>query len=182
LLHGNCHVQFEKTYYSAPFRLVRRQLWLKATETTVKLFYNLELVAIHARLHRPGARSTVDAHLPPEALAYKMQDPQWCLRQAESIGPCCKALIETLFADRVLDNLRAAQGVVGMAKKYGKPRLEAACKRALAFGNPKYRAVKIILEKGLDQLNDPHSAFDSLGRAYTGQGRFSRDLNTMLIH
>jgi hypothetical protein len=69
-----------------------------------------------------------------------------------------------------------------MAKKYGKARLEAACKRALAFGNPKYRAVKIILEKGLDQLKDPHSAFDSLGRAYTGQGRFSRDLNTMLIH
>jgi transposase len=181
-VHGNCHVQFEKTYYSAPFRLVRRQLWLKATETTVKLFYNLELVAIHARLHRPGARSTVDEHLPPEALAYKMQDPQWCLRQAETIGPCCNALIETLFADRVLDNLRAAQGVVGMAKKYGRSRLEAACKRALAFGNPKYRAVKIILEKGLDQLKDPHSAFDNLGRAYTGQGRFSRDLNTMLIH
>jgi transposase len=181
-VHGNCHVQFEKTYYSAPFRLVRRALWLKATETSVKLFYNLEMVAIHARLHRPGARSTVDEHLPPEAIAYKMQDPQWCLRQAQAVGPCCKVLIETLFADRVLDNLRGAQGVVGMAKKYGKARLEAACKRALAFGNPKYRAVKIILEKGLDQLQDPHSAFDSLGRAYTGHGRFSRDLNTMLIH
>ena len=29
-LHGNCHVQFEYCYYSAPFRLVHRQLWLKA--------------------------------------------------------------------------------------------------------------------------------------------------------
>ncbi len=49
-VHGNCHVQFEKAFYSAPFQLVRRELWLKATETNVKLFRDLELVAIHPRL------------------------------------------------------------------------------------------------------------------------------------
>jgi hypothetical protein len=27
-VHGNCHVQFEKAYYSAPFQLVRQKLWL----------------------------------------------------------------------------------------------------------------------------------------------------------
>jgi len=118
-VHGNCHVQFENCYYSAPFRLVHRQLWLKATETNVKLFRDLKLVAVHPRLKKPGARSTIDDHLPPEALAYKMQDPQWCLKQARQIGPSCTALIEQLFSDRVLDNLRAAQGIVGFAKKYG---------------------------------------------------------------
>jgi transposase len=179
-VHGNCHVQFEKAYYSVPFRLVRRQLWLKATETSVKLFYLLEMVAIHPRLRKPGTRSTVDEHMPPEALAYKMQDPQWCLKQAEAIGPSCRELIERLFADRVLDNLRAAQGIVRLAKKYGSARLESACKRALAFDNPKYRAVKIILQRGLDQLPCREEAFDSLGEAYTGKGRFCRNLNTLL--
>jgi transposase len=179
-VHGNCHVQFEKAYYSVPFRLVRRQLWLKATETSVKLFYLLEMVAIHPRLRKPGTRSTVDEHMPPEALAYKMQDPQWCLKQAETIGPGCRELIERLFADRVLDNLRAAQGIVRLAKKYGSARLESACKRALAFDNPKYRAVKIILQRGLDQLPCQEEAFDSLGEAYTGKGRFCRNLNTLL--
>ncbi|MBC8247806.1 MAG: IS21 family transposase [Deltaproteobacteria bacterium] len=180
-LHGNCHVQFENRYYSAPFRLVHRQLWLKATETCVKLFRNLELVAVHPRLKKPGARSTIDDHLPPEALAYKMQDPQWCLKQAAQIGPGCRALIEQLFSDRVLDNLRAAQGIVGFAKKYGNKRLEAACRRALFFDNPKYRAVKIILKKGLDQEPCEQSAFDRLGEAYTGKGRFSRNIKTLLI-
>jgi hypothetical protein len=33
-LHGNCHVQFEKCYYSAPYRLVHQTVWFKATETT----------------------------------------------------------------------------------------------------------------------------------------------------
>lgn len=180
-LHGNCHVQFEYCYYSAPFRLVNRQLWLKATETNVKLFRDLKLVAVHPRLKKPGARSTLDDHLPPQALAYKMQDPQWCLKQAKQIGHSCTALIEQLFSDRVLDNLRAAQGIVGFAKKYGYKRLEAACQRALFFDNPKYRAVKIILQKGLDQESCEQSAFDRLGEAYTGKGRFYRNISTLLI-
>jgi hypothetical protein len=180
-LHGNCHVQFENCYYSAPFRLVHQQLWLKAAETSVKLFRDLKLVAVHPRLKKPGARSSLDDHLPPQALAYKMQDPQWCLKQAEQIGPSCSALIEQLFSDRVLDNLRAAQGIVGFAKKYGYKRLEAACQRALFFDNPKYRAVKIILQKGLDQEACEQNAFDRLGEAYTGKGRFYRNINTLLI-
>jgi hypothetical protein len=181
-LHGNCHVQFENAYYSAPFRLVHRELWLKATETTVRLFYNLEMVALHPRLRKPGARSTLDAHLPPEALAYKMHDPQWCLKHAETVGPSCQALIEGLFADRVLDNLRAAQGIIRLGQKYGTGRLEAACRRALGFDNPRYRTVKTILAKGLDQEPSPETAFASLSEPYTGKARFCRDITTLLTH
>jgi Mu transposase, C-terminal domain len=68
-LHGDCHVCFEKASYSAPFRLVHRPLWLKVTDNSVKLYQNLELVAAHPRLRKPGARSTVEEHLPPEAIA-----------------------------------------------------------------------------------------------------------------
>ena len=174
-LHGNCHVQFEKAYYSAPFRLVHRTLWLKVTDTGVKIYYDLALVAVHPRLRKPGQRSTIDDHMPPEALAYKLQDPQWCLRQAEDIGPGCHQLIRTLFADRVLDNLRAAQGVIGLGKKFGQSRLESACARALLFENPRYRTVKCILEKGLDQQSlENVSNLVALSSTYTGAARFMR--------
>ena len=103
-VHGDCHVQYEKCRYSAPYRLVGQSLWLRASETTVRLFREQEMVAIHPRLFRPGQRSTLPEHLPPEALAYSMQDPQWCLRQAQRVGPACHALIEQLFADRVLES------------------------------------------------------------------------------
>ena len=36
-LHPDCHLQFEKTCYSAPFALVRQHLWLRTHETTVQL-------------------------------------------------------------------------------------------------------------------------------------------------
>jgi len=181
-VHRDAHIQFEKAYYSVPFGLMGQSLWLKATSTTVQLYRDHELVATHARLRRAGARSTVDDHMPPNALAYAMRDPQWCLKQAETIGVHCKGLIERLFADRVLDNLRAAQGVIRLQDKYGGARLEAACERALAFDNPRYRSVKTILEKGLDQQSDPHAAFDALAESYTGGARFLRDTRKLLSH
>lgn len=178
-VHGNAHVQFEKCLYSVPFRLIRQLLWLEATDTTVRLYREHVLVAMHARLTRPGQHSTLNDHLPPEALAYKLADPQWCLKQAQGIGPHCRALIERLFAHRVLDNLRAAQGVVRLAKKFGPVRLEAACQRALSFDSPRYRSVKQILEKGLDQSLQPD--LPALAPVYTGEARFLRD-TTKLLH
>jgi hypothetical protein len=180
-LHGNCHVQFEKSYYSAPFRLVHQSLWLKATDNAVKIYHNLELVAVHPRLKRAGLKSTVDEHLPPEALAYKMQDPQWCLKQAQAIGPHCHQLIRGLFADRVLDNLRAAQGIISLGKKYGSSRLEAACKRALFFDNPRYRTVKSILSQGLDQVPVDNDTV-LLSSIYTASARFMRTPAELQVH
>jgi hypothetical protein len=121
----------------------------------------------------------VDEHLPPEAIAYKMRDPQWCLKQAAEIGPQCLNLIEALFDHRVLDNLKAAQGIISLAKKYGASRLEAACARAIAFEDPRYRTVKSILQRGLDQLA-PEPPRAPLAGVYTGSGRFLRNGRDLL--
>ena len=179
-LHGDCHIQFEKSRYSAPWRQVGQTLDVRATETTVRLYQNHELLALHARATAPGQRMTVQAHLPPEYVAYKMRDPQWCLKQSTGIGPRCHELITRMFSHRVLDRLRAAQGVVGLAKRYGPARLEAACARALYFENIQYRSVRMILEKGLDQSSDSEACFDSLSEAYTGAGRFGRNTRDLL--
>lgn len=181
-VHGDCHVRFEKCLYSAPFRLVRQQVWVKASDTCVKIYQDLKLVAAHPRLRKPGSRATIDDHLPPEAIAYKMQDPQWCLRQSELIGSHCHQFIRRLFAHRVLDNLRAAQGVIGLKKKYGALRLEAACRRALHFDNIKYQAVKNILVKGLDQqpLHEASNVIE-LAATYISTGRFMRSGQEMQL-
>lgn len=179
-LHADCHVQFENCFYSAPWTLVRNSLWLCACEKTVRIFHGFDLVAIHPRLRRPGSRATIPEHLPPEAQAYRMRTPQWCLKQALQIGPACLGLVEHLFADRVLDNLRAVQGLIRLGDSYGNTRLEAACARALSYDNPRYRTVKEILEKGLDaQLDLLPSHARILSSAYTGQGRFCRDTRTL---
>jgi transposase len=180
-VHRDSHVQFEHNLYSVPFALIGQPLWLKATPSTVSCFREHVLVATHPRLSGRGQRASVTDHLPPDAVAFAMADPQYCLRKAQAIGPACRALVEQLFADRVLDNLRAAQGVIRLEAKVGAQRLEAACARALSFAAPRYRTVKTILDKGLDQQHDL-GAFDALSDTYAGGGRFCRDAKTLLSH
>lgn len=180
-VHRDAHVQFDKCLYSAPFKLAGQSLWLKATVNMVWLYREHELIASHARQTRPGSRSTVPDHLPPEAQAWELQDVQWCLNNAEQIGPACLALVRALFADRVLIKLRAVQGVLRLAKTYGAIRLEAACARANRFGTQSLRAVKSMLQKGLDQQAGL-PPFDQLAATYTEGGRFCRDTQTLLTH
>ena len=178
-LHPNCHVQFEYCYYSAPFKLISKILWLEITPHALRIYHEHELVAIHARLFKHGGKSTVDDHIPPDAQAYLMRNPQWCLAQARGIGPACLALVEILFGDRVLDHLRAAQGVIRLSDQYGRRRLESACARALSFGAPQFRTVKQILVQGLDQQPDLVELAE-LEAPYLGAGRFSRNTSDLL--
>lgn len=149
--HADAHVQYERALYSVPFRLIGQRLWLKATTGIVCVFQDHLLVATHPRAQSAGQRATLNDHLPPEALAWSLAGPQHCLAVAERVGPHCRRVVERLFADRVLDKLRAAQGVIRLAKTHGDARLEAACERALSFDDPRYRTIKTILARGLDQ-------------------------------
>ena len=94
---------------------------------------NSELVATHLPQLRPGSRCTIDEHLPPEAIAYKLPDPHCCMDQSEDFGATCHALIEPLIAHRVLDNLRAAQSATELVRRLATARLKAACRRALTL-------------------------------------------------
>jgi len=48
-------------------------------------------------------------------------------------------------------NYKACFGMLMLQKKYGTPRLEAACKRALQGSRVNYTMIKNILERGLDK-------------------------------
>jgi hypothetical protein len=150
ILHRDCHVQFDRALYSAPFTLVGKTLWLRATDTTVALYEDYRHVYTHLRAHRPGERRTVADHLPPEARAFFARDRHWCVQQAQRVGPRCAEFVERLLSDRIAERLRAAQGVIALGGRYGATRLEAACDRALTHGSLYYRTVKTILATNAD--------------------------------
>jgi len=172
-LHPNCHVQVEYCHYSAPFALIGQDLWAESTPQMVRLYREHELVATHPRLFKRGERSTIDDHLPPDAQAWLMRDPKWCLAESERIGPACGAIVARILSNRVLEQLRAAQGLLRLADRYGRSRLEAACSRALNFGTPYYGTVKQILESGFDLQSDLLTN-QPLESPYLGHGRFCR--------
>jgi transposase len=172
LVHRDCHVQFEYSLYSAPFALVGKRLWLRATDTTVSLYEEGRLVATHPRLRKRGSRSSVHDHLPPEAQAFFAHDRAWCLAQARRIGPACAEVVERLLADRILERLRSVQALLRLGETHSALRLEAACVRALFHASPFYRTVKTILAGHFDQLPLPHLDSEA---AYGAAARFARE-------
>jgi hypothetical protein len=170
IVHRDCHVQFDRSFYSAPFTLATKPLWLRATDNTVALYEDYLHVYTHLRSRRPGQRMTVTDHMPPEARTFFARDKHWCCHRAAEVGPHCAGLVSRLLSDRVAERLRAAQGVLALGSRYGNARLEAACERALAHGSPHYRTVKTILATGADQ--QPSGTHETPA-AYT-RARFTR--------
>lgn len=180
-VHGDCHVQYEKCRYSVSYQYVKQSLWLRASESCVRLYHEHEMIAIHPRLYQPGSRHSIDEHLPPQAVAYKMQDVQWCLSLAKQVGVSCLLVIEQLLNDRVCDHLRAAQGILGLKRSYGAARLEAACYRAIEFETLNYRSIKNILKAGIEYEQLPsETAFDRLASVYTGNARYGRNTQQLI--
>jgi transposase len=176
-VHRDCHVQFARCFYSVPFTLVGQSLWLRASDTAVAIYQDYRQIAIHPHGRKPGQRFTVRDHLPPEAQAFFAHDRDWCIARATEIGPACGIFIERLLADRIVERLRAAQGTLRLAERYGADRLNAACARALAHDSLFYRTVKTILAGGFDL--QPMATLPEAARAYGNSARFVRDAETL---
>jgi len=148
-LGRDCYVEFDGSYYSAPHRLVGQKLWVCGGIQQVRIFDpNYHLIATHERADKPGTRRTHHDHLPPEKLSGLLLNREVCQATAEEIGPATSLVVQTLLEDPVLDRLPTAGRLVRLRLAYGDKRLEAACARALAYGDPTYRTVKGILRTG----------------------------------
>ncbi len=55
----------------------------------------------------------------------------------------------------MIDRLPSVGRLLKLRQKYGDERLEAACERAIAFGDPAYKTVRRILKEGLENQPVP---------------------------
>ena len=80
--------------------------------------------------------------------------PQRLIHWGQSIGPACAETITRLMAENKHPEhgYRSCLGLLSLAKRYGKQRLEAACTRALQIGACQYRHVHDILKSKHDQI------------------------------
>ena len=148
-LHRDCHVVVGGAYYSAPHRLIGRQLWVRTNGRQVEIYHEYDRVATH-RWAEPGERRTILSHYPPDKVHYLRQTPDVCRCRAAKIGVHTAEVAERLLGERPLDRLPAVQAILRLAGRYGPCRLEKACERSLYFSELRYGSIKRILEKGLD--------------------------------
>jgi transposase len=146
------HVEFEKHYYSVPYTLIHQEVYLRATQSTVEVFFNHRRVASHLRLKSPGRHTTVSEHMPPAHQQYQEWSPERITRWARTIGPHTAQLVQALLDSRQHPQqaYRSCLGLLRLGSRYGEQRLEVACCRALPAGIRSYKGVKNILDARLD--------------------------------
>lgn len=111
-------------------------------------------VASHLRSTQVGGFTTVAEHMPVSHQAHMQWSPQRLIHWGQSIGVATGRTVERLLTERRHPEhaYRACLGLLSLVKRYGKPRLEAACLIALELGTTKVAHVRDILASGRDQL------------------------------
>jgi transposase len=177
-VYRDIHIQLDKAYYSVPFEYRGQRVLARKTDSQVAIFNAAyDLIAVHMP-GSPGKRRTKMEHYPPDEFNYMKYDSHYCMDKALEIGENTLQVVDELLNKGVIRNLRSAQNIIRMHKKYGKIRLEAACKRAVFFKNYTYAGIKNILEKELDKqpfLFDEENAEKKLSTEY------ARNIKKMLM-
>jgi len=171
-VHRDCQVAFERRLYPVPWTLVGREVWVRATPSTVDVYADDERVATHSRNRRHDA-GIPDAFLPPERAPLRHRSRAYWLERAEALDPEIAAYIQEVFdSDDVLSMLRPVQAMVTHLASFPRERAVRACRRASYFGSYSYGALKRILRQGLDYEPLPHEAAPAFGALE--QPRFAR--------
>jgi len=149
-LHHDCHVVVDSRYYSAPSTLIGKKLDVYVGRRVVKIYHKTELVATHLVVEKRGGRATRLVHYPQHKREWMEKTPQKCRQLADAVGPWCGKAVAALLSDRVQDRLPSVHSLLRLKEKVGQERLEAACQRALHYGDPRYIRVKTILAVGME--------------------------------
>lgn len=148
-LQRDCHVTFDHAFYSAPYRLVGQRLHVCGGSREVRIYTRgYELVATHPRALQPGTWQTHPDHLPPEKLPGLLLGRPAARAAAADIGPATSQVVQHWLDDPVVDRLPTVQRLLRLRERWGDAALEAACHRALHYGDPTYATIKRVLVAG----------------------------------
>jgi hypothetical protein len=129
-VHRDHHIEVAKALYSVPGNLIGTRVQVRADRELVRIFSRGQLVKVHPRT-RPGGRVTDADDLPAHKTAYALRDIDHLKHLAAGHGPAIGA-----YAAVLLDNplpwtkMRQVYALLGLVKRWGPERVEAACARA----------------------------------------------------
>lgn len=146
------HVAYDHHRYSVPYQLVHESLDVRGTATVIEVFHRGKRVASHRRSYKRGGFTTLTEHMPKTHREYAEWTPQRVIGWSKTIGPCTAQLVEKILSTKKhpQQGFSAAQGLIRLAKPYGKERVERASKRALEVGAHSYQFVKEMLKNKMD--------------------------------
>ncbi|WP_456816593.1 Mu transposase domain-containing protein [Bradyrhizobium sp. USDA 4512] len=151
------HIEIAKHYYSVPHHLVHQEVEARITLKTIEIFLRGKRVASHLRSTLPHRPTTIREHMPSSHRRYRDWTHERIRSEAGKVGPDAETLIDVILRSRPHpeQGFRSAIGILGLVKRYGQERVDAACARALLLNARSYKSVAAILKNGTDKTAPP---------------------------
>jgi transposase len=169
-VHRDHHIEVARALYSVPGNLIGQRVEVRADRQLVRVFHRGVLVKVHPR-QRPGGRVTDPDDLPSGRDIYALRDLGRLQAMAAAHGPAVGA-----YAAALLDTplpwtkMRQVYALLGLAKKWGADRVEAACRQALDAEAVNVGLIGRMLERGTE-----NTAIQPTLPGTVITGRFARD-------
>ena len=182
------HVGYLERFYSVPCALRQQPMEVRATSSTIEIFYHGKRIASHLRSYGPkGTYVTLEEHKPKSHRDYGNWPPERMRSWAASIGPSVGAVVDCILA-RYRNpefGFRAVLALTRDAKQYGNDRLDAACARALVIAGPTgptRHSVIAILKRKLEvkpppSVDEPTYQLPLLHENIRGAAYFDKEEN-----
>ncbi len=151
----NYHVYLREDghYYSVPYRFKGNKINMIYTERLVEICHRGTRIALHERNRQVGY-STNPEHMPPSHRFYAEWNPGKILSMSEEIGDNTKAVTKCVMdsSKHPEQGFKVCMGIISLAKRYGKERVNQACKRALDYEEYSYKFVNNLLKSGMEKV------------------------------
>jgi transposase len=132
-VHPDHHVQVARALYSVPTRYIGKKLRARVDKKTVRLYLQGELIKVHPRM-LPGKRSTDTNDYPVGKAPYASRSVDALITRARGLGEYVGIYAEQLLAGPLpWMKMRQGYGLVRLCERYGVAKVDALCKRSLAF-------------------------------------------------
>ena len=154
------HVEIDAHYYSVPYQLIKEQVEVWLTSTTLEILFKNRRVASHARSYEKYKHTTLEEHMPKSHQKYLEWTPSRILEWAGKNGPNTRNLATCIMESRKHpeQGFRSCLGIMRLVKKYSAERVEAACGRALLLKAYSCKSIESILKTNLDKQELPESS------------------------
>ena len=176
------HVRFDNAYYSVDRAYLHKEVLIRASATTVKIF-SKEGVPI-CQWPRATTKSqwfTDPSHLPANYRELSEWNGTYFIRKAMTVGPNTEAVIKRILSSRKLEvqTYRMCQGVLSLTRKYSKQALEEACRQSLELGKVNYTFLKNTIPVIAEELGS--SGYNTSQNEVRNKGAFVMDAASMDI-
>ncbi len=149
---GYVYLSPDKNYYSVPYRYIGKRAEVSFDRQSVAIHYKSERIALHKRNYRPGTYTTIKEHLSSTHRFYRSWSPGYFEKLATPHGEQVATYIKALIAGKTYPEVAYKQclGILSLSRKFGKQRLNNACKRGLLFHRQGFHIIERILINKMD--------------------------------